>query len=103
MDYTCKVCGKRVRAIYIRTLAKFAKRQFSKADDGDWPGEITVDHYYNVRTTVNLYKLADHKQGLIFRKPCPGSGFTFKESFKSVGRPYIIHKAKRWKRQHRRR
>lgn len=93
--YICKVCGKKVHAIYVRTLASFIRRQLSKAEDGDWPGEITVDHWYNVETTVNLFKAEEHKHGLIFGKPCPGSGFMWKRTAtKRVGRPYILHKSR---------
>ena len=96
MYVVCKSCHKKVRAVYLRTLSRFTRKEFRPAEDGDSPNEIVVDHYQNIRTTVNLYKVAKHKKGIIFRKQCPKSGFTFKKTRQSdIGRPYTIHKVRR--------
>src|SRR5437660_7431931 len=96
MDVVCKSCGKKVKAIYLKTLARFTRKEFRKADDGDSPDEIVIDHYQNVRTTINLYKVAKHMKGIIFRKQCPRSSSTFKKTHHvEVGRPYTIHKVRR--------
>ena len=92
MDVKCESCGKKVKAIYLKTLARFTRKEFREAEDGDSPNEICVDHYQNIRTTVNLYKIAMHKKGTIFRKQCPRSGSTFKKTRQSkVGHPYTLH------------
>ena len=98
---TCKICGREIDKIFLKRLARFKHRDFFKAEDGDSPGEITFDHYQNIITTINLFKIKEHKQKLFFGKLCPASEKTFKEkTYKAAGRPYLLIKhMRRFKRR----
>jgi hypothetical protein len=90
----CTECGHDINATLVRTLSSHKKREFVPAEDGDWPGEITVDHFVNVYTGRRLFRIPEHKKGLL-KGRCPASGRTFAKGFRRVGRPYVLRYVRR--------